>query len=51
MDSRATMLYLQAQSCVGIKQTNEGCLSSWCKQGVLLLNTVYIVYDCEDDPI
>eukprot|EP00903_Cladosiphon_okamuranus_P015649 g14451.t1 len=33
----------EAQSCCGIKPTTSGTLDSWCRQGVLLLNTVLSV--------
>ncbi|CAM9882998.1 unnamed protein product [Sphacelaria rigidula] len=33
----------EAVNCCGIKPTREGCLNSWCKQGVLLLNSVLSV--------
>lgn len=32
-----------SQSCCGIKPTKSGTLDSWCRQGVLLLNTVLSV--------
>ncbi len=31
------------QSCCGIAPTKSGTLDSWCRQGVLLLNTVLSV--------
>ena len=33
----------EAESCCGIRPTKSGCLTAWCKQGVLLLNTVLTV--------
>ncbi|CAM9513566.1 unnamed protein product [Ascophyllum nodosum] len=35
----------EAVSCCGIRPTKSGTLDSWCRQGVLLLNTVLSVQD------
>lgn len=36
-------IYKELQSDLGIKPPSEGCLESWAKQGVLLLNSVLTV--------
>ena len=36
-------IYQELESDLGIKPPNHGCLTSWAKQGVLLLNTVLTV--------
>ena len=36
-------IYLELQQDLGIPPSNEGCLSSWAKQGVLLLNATLTV--------
>jgi uracil-DNA glycosylase len=40
-------IYLEMEKDLGIPPSKDGCLSSWCAQGVLLLNATLTVRDGE----
>ena len=43
MPTSLSNIYKELASDLGIKQPNHGCLTSWAKQGVLLLNATLTV--------